>query len=185
MTPKFSAIIPVYNGAAYIAHAIDSVLAQDTPVHQVIVIDDGSTDETPQILARYGDRIQARRIKNSGAAAARNAAIEMASGDYLAFLDSDDFWFRHKITTMLPYIRQYPEIGLFSSDFIVRYAHLGRRLVRHYSTLERSGRLNFDAPMREPPFQSLLHANFVGTPSGIVTRKDMVRRVGEIGRAHV
>jgi glycosyltransferase involved in cell wall biosynthesis len=89
---QVSAIIAVYNGAATIAEAVDSALSQTWPRLEVIVTDDGSTDATRQILGGYGDRIKVITQSNRGPAAARNAAVRAASGEYLAFLDADDRW---------------------------------------------------------------------------------------------
>src|SRR5262245_42603459 len=97
MGPRFSAVIPCYNGLPYITRAIESVLHQDYAAHEILVVDDGSTDGTSEALKQYAGRIKVIRIRNSGAAAARNAAIAEATGDYLAFLDSDDVWFRDKL----------------------------------------------------------------------------------------
>lgn len=87
-----SVIIPTYNRAHSLAEALDSVLVQDPPADEVIVIDDGSTDGTPEVLSAYGDRIIALRQENAGAAAARNLGLAHASGEWIAFLDSDDLW---------------------------------------------------------------------------------------------
>jgi glycosyltransferase involved in cell wall biosynthesis len=89
---RVSAIIPVYNGAATIAEAVDSALAQTFRDLEVIVVDDGSTDDTRAILERYGKRIRVVVQRNSGPATARNAAARVANGEYLAFLDADDAW---------------------------------------------------------------------------------------------
>lgn len=87
-----SVLIPTYNRAHVVAEAIDSVLEQDPPPDQVIVIDDGSTDDTASVLARYGDRIEVVCQANAGVAAARNAGLGRARCSWIAFLDSDDLW---------------------------------------------------------------------------------------------
>jgi len=89
---RVSAIMPVYNGAAYLREALDSVFTQTCPLHEVIVVDDGSTDASPQILAAYRQRISVLRQTNQGVAAARNAGLRRASGEAIAFLDQDDLW---------------------------------------------------------------------------------------------
>lgn len=89
---RVSTIIPVYNGEDTIARAIDSALAQDFASQEIIVVNDGSTDNTAEVLAGYGDRIRVIHQMNGGAAHARNAGITVAGGEYLAFLDADDEW---------------------------------------------------------------------------------------------
>ncbi len=89
---KVSAIIPVFNGAATLRQAIDSVLDQSSRALELIVVDDGSTDSTPAIIESYDGRVQQIRQANAGPAAARNAGVRSARGEYLAFLDADDRW---------------------------------------------------------------------------------------------
>jgi len=95
-----SVIIPTYNRAHCLGEAIDSVLAQDPPADEVIVIDDGSTDATPDVLAGYGDRITVRRQANAGAGAARTAGLRQARGDWITFLDSDDLWYPGRLALL-------------------------------------------------------------------------------------
>jgi glycosyltransferase involved in cell wall biosynthesis len=89
---RVSAIIPVYNGAATIAEAIESALAQSYPGIEVIVVNDGSTDRTAEVLRGYGERVKVIDRPNGGIAAARNTGVAAANGEFLAFLDSDDIW---------------------------------------------------------------------------------------------
>jgi glycosyltransferase involved in cell wall biosynthesis len=89
---KVSVVIPVFNGSATIRQAIESVLAQGYHNLELIVVDDGSTDGTREIIESYGDRMQQLRQSNAGPAAARNTGVRSASGEYLAFLDADDCW---------------------------------------------------------------------------------------------
>lgn len=91
--PLFSTIIPVYNRADLVRKAIDSVLAQTVTDNEIIVVDDGSTDDTPRVLDSYGGRIQVLLQLNRGVASARNLGVRHASGEYVIFLDSDDLWF--------------------------------------------------------------------------------------------
>lgn len=87
-----SVVIPCYNGEPFVAEAVDSALAQTYRPVEVIAVDDGSTDGSPVVLARYGERIRVVRQPNRGLPAARNAGIRVARGEYLAFLDADDWW---------------------------------------------------------------------------------------------
>lgn len=113
---KISALIPTYNCERYICDAVDSVLAQTYPVHEVIVVDDGSTDQTRAILARYGQRIRYIRQVNAGPPAARNTGIAHAKGDFIALLDSDDLWVPRKLERQMDYLGNRPECGLIYTD---------------------------------------------------------------------
>jgi len=111
-SPLVSVIMPSYNTSQYIQEAIDSVLAQDYPNKELIVIDDGSTDSTVDLIRAYGDRVTLLTQKNQGSAVARNAGIAAAQGKYIAFLDSDDAWLPGKLTTQVRYLEQHPDIGM-------------------------------------------------------------------------
>ncbi len=89
---RISAIIATYNYGRFVQEAIESALRQTVPPHEVIVVDDGSTDNTPAVVAPYCDRITYIQQENRGVSAARNAGIERATGNWLAFLDADDQW---------------------------------------------------------------------------------------------
>src|SRR5262245_34199236 len=99
--PLVSVLIPVYNGAAFIATAVDSALNQQEVDVDVIVIDDGSTDATPEILASYQERIRVLRQTNAGHVKARNNGAKIAKGEWLAFLDADDEWLPDKLARQL------------------------------------------------------------------------------------
>lgn len=92
--PLLTVVMPVYNVALYLPHCLDSLLAQTRPIDELIVVDDGSTDDCPRILADYASRLPQMRVirqDNSGLSAARNTGLDLAQGEYLAFIDSDDF----------------------------------------------------------------------------------------------
>lgn len=91
-TLTFAAIVPTFNRAHSIAETLDSILSQSRPPEEVVVVDDGSTDDTARVLATFGDRIAVIRQKNSGVAAARNAGAASTNCDWLTFCDSDDIW---------------------------------------------------------------------------------------------
>ncbi len=97
--PMFTVIIPAYNRAALLRACLESVFRQSHKDFDVIVVDDGSTDETPAVLAEYADRVRAIRQENQGQATARNIGIAAARGQYLAFMDCDDVWFPWTLQT--------------------------------------------------------------------------------------
>jgi len=107
-----SVVIPTYNYGHFLRDAIDSALAQTHPAFEIIVVDDGSTDNTPEILAGYGDRIRVISQQNKGVGAARNAGIAASHGDYIAFLDSDDIMKPRKLECDIARFASDPELGL-------------------------------------------------------------------------
>lgn len=106
-----SVIIPVYNGAAFVATAIESVLCQDYQPFEIIVVDDGSTDDTAAVVSQFGDSVRYLYQTNSGPAAARNTGINAATGELIAFLDHDDFWTPDKLSVQARYLQCHPEAG--------------------------------------------------------------------------
>ncbi len=103
-----SVIIPSFNSAGFLADAIGSVLRQTRPVQEIVVVDDGSSDDTVGVCARFGDTVRYIRQPNAGAATARNTGIRNSSGDWLAFLDADDLWEPHKIESQILALEQNP-----------------------------------------------------------------------------
>jgi len=103
--PTVSVIIPTYNRGWIVREAIDSVLAQDAADFELIVVDDGSTDDTEELLSNYGGDINVIRQENSGVGAARNRGVDAALGELIAFLDSDDLWLPKKLSTQLDFFR--------------------------------------------------------------------------------
>ncbi|HMJ08789.1 MAG TPA: glycosyltransferase [Pyrinomonadaceae bacterium] len=111
-TPKVSVIIPNYNYDKYISKAIDSVLAQTYTNIEIIVVDDGSIDNSLSVLEKYGDQITVLKQQNQGVSPARNAGVAHSSGEYLAFLDADDIWLPEKLERQMERFLGSPEVGL-------------------------------------------------------------------------
>lgn len=109
-TPLVSVIIPVYNGALFLQAALESVFAQNYPHHEVIVIDDGSTDGSADI-ARAFSTLRLLQQTNQGPSVARNLGVAAASGELIAFLDADDVWMPHKIAAQVCHLLEYPHDG--------------------------------------------------------------------------
>lgn len=106
-----SVIIPAYNGERYIAEAIESVLAQRYEHIEIIVVNDGSTDRTEKVLRSYAN-VQYLYQPRKGASAARNSGIKSSSGNFLAFLDADDFWIKDKLKMQLSMFREKPDLDM-------------------------------------------------------------------------
>lgn len=115
-SPLVSVVIPTYNRASFVSEAIESVLDQTFSDYEIIVVDDGSTDNTHEILEQYRDKIQYIYQENEGVSAARNTGIKNSTGLWLAFLDSDDKWMPEYLATQMEGIRRSPEISMQTTD---------------------------------------------------------------------
>jgi glycosyltransferase involved in cell wall biosynthesis len=116
-TSTVSTVIAAYNAEHTISQTLDSALSQDWDGHEVVVVNDGSTDSTAAILEKYRKRIRVVDQPNQGAAAARNAGVTHARGKYIAFLDSDDLWLPGKLSTMVPALEENPKASLAFSEY--------------------------------------------------------------------
>jgi len=136
MSPRFSVIIPAFNAAATLSRAIESVQAQSWPAHEIIVVDDGSTDATADIAAGFGDAVRLLRQQNCGVSMARNAGGAAAGGDWLAFLDADDWYAHDRIRLHAEWIAEDAALDCLTGDYEYRDATgslLGTSMVQHES----------------------------------------------------
>ena len=122
--PVVSVIVPTYKGTEFLREAIDSILAQTYPAVEPVIINDGSPDNTAEVLAEYGDRIVAITQQNAGTASARNRGLKEITGDYVAFLDHDDLWHPDKLEKQMALFNQFPEAGM---------VYCGRQFFDHYT----------------------------------------------------
>lgn len=111
-SPLISCIVPVYNGERFVAEAIDSIISQTYAPIEVVVVNDGSTDGTAEVLGRYGDRIRVIHQENAGQATARNVGLEASTGPLVAFLDADDLWVPEKLARQMEWMEEHPEAWL-------------------------------------------------------------------------
>ncbi len=134
--PLVSVVIPCYNGAEFLPEAIDSVLAQSYPSVEIIVVNDGSTDDTARVLDRYADRVTALHQPNGGLASARNRGLRSAKGDFIALFDADDVCQPDRLAAQVACMLQLPDVVLCCSDFS---AFAGEQLleVSHIATYYR------------------------------------------------
>lgn len=120
MLPKISVVIPLYNKEHYIQKTVESVLAQTFSDFELIIVDDGSTDNSVSIVKNISDeRIRLLSEKNSGQAVARNYGIRSSSADLIAFLDADDEWLPNFLETIYAMYQQYPEAGMYGTAYSV------------------------------------------------------------------
>ncbi len=164
--PKVSVILPAYNGEKFIAAAIDSALNQTYKDFEIIVVNDGSTDRTAEILSKYGGKIRVISQANGGIAKARNVAIDNSKGEYLAFLDQDDIWLEDKLEKQMEVFDKDKEVGLVYSDtFVMTDGNVELK--------------SFDLkkPYRGMVIEELLMNSFIST-SSVVTKKECFDRVG-------
>ena len=163
--PLISVIIPTYNRGGMLKEAIDSVLGQDYPHVELIVVDDGSSDATAELLKTYGQNLAVIRQKNRGVSAARNAGIAAASGHYIAFLDSDDLWLPRKLTRQVQFFNHYPDALICQTEEI--WMRNGRRVNPGLRHRKLSGMI----------FEPSLHLCLV-SPSAVMIRRSLFRAVG-------
>jgi len=136
MNPRFSVVIPAFNSAATLARAIESVRAQSWPAHEIIVVDDGSTDDTADVAAGFGDAVRLLRQNNSGVSVARNVGAAAAIGDWLAFLDADDWYAPDRIRLHAEWIAEDATLDCLTGDYEYRDEAgtlLGTSMAQHES----------------------------------------------------
>jgi glycosyltransferase involved in cell wall biosynthesis len=159
--PTVSVIIPTYQSAKYVSGAIESVLAQTYRDFELIVVDDGSTDETSAVLQPYRDSINVIQQNNQGLSTARNTGIRHAQGQFLAFLDSDDLWFPQKLEKQMALFTSNDHIGLVFSD--VEYfegSHTYKRTC-----------FSVNPPFHDAVTRPLFENNFVPMPTAMIRLK--------------
>lgn len=164
--PLVSIVIPAFNAAAWVRETLDSALAQTHPRCEIIVVDDGSTDDTATIVqSEYGARVRLARQQNRGLSAARNAGLEAARGSYVQFLDADDLLFPSKIERQLEVLEQRPYYTAVYSD--LEYVEDGLRRAAGLRQWFASGHI----------LRPLLRRNFIVAHAPLL-RTDAVRSVG-------
>jgi glycosyltransferase involved in cell wall biosynthesis len=166
-SPLVSVVIPSYNYGAFVTDAVDSALGQTYPSVEIIVVDDGSEDDTAARIARYGDRVRYHHQQNQGLSAARNLGIRLANGEWVAFLDADDIWHPQKLQLQVAALCANPDIVLLGAQGQAIVGEAPRVLPSLTDTpaLRRLGLRDF----------------LVGTPfapSSMLVRRDLFEEVG-------
>ena len=163
---RFSVVIPTFNRSTWLVEAIESVFAQTEPPFEIIVADDGSTDDTLSVLEKFAGRVKVLTQRNAGPAAARNLGIGAATGDYITFLDSDDLWFPWTLAL-------YREvIGRHGSPALIEGAHVEFDTASGAPKLERG-------EVREEAAADYLASPRGGLwPSGVAVKTDVLKAAG-------
>lgn len=176
--PRISAVIPAYNSSGFLLRAINSILNQTQPVDEIIIVDDGSTDETKKVLGRLDHQIVYIYQDNAGPSVARNKGIECAKGDWIAFLDADDQWVHTKIEKQLQLIKKNPGLAFVAGDM----AEINTRMeITVPSVLDKHGLKSFfekNQDLSVPDAMNLLlKKNFIPTGT-VLVKKEVITSVG-------
>ncbi len=155
--PLVSVIIPCYNHGRYLASAIDSVLAQTYDHIEIIVIDDGSVDETAMVAKKYGQIIYFYH-QNQGLSASRNRGVESSKGDYIVFLDADDWLLPDAIQQNLQKLHQHPDAALVSGSHIFYYQPEDKKW-------------DIIKEVDSDHYQQMLMGNYIGMPSAVMYQR--------------
>lgn len=163
-----SVVIPTYNGARFILEALQSVFSQTYQIAEIIVVDDGSTDNTKEVLEPFCDRLTYIKQTNAGPSAARNRGVRFASGDWVAFLDSDDCWEVEHISRLVEKAHEYPGAAM---------VYCGKRWV------DAGGRFMDNIPLQKTfpsgwIFNELFHANYISSASVVIVKRQCFMDAG-------
>ncbi|MDJ1172689.1 glycosyltransferase family 2 protein [Roseofilum capinflatum] len=169
--PKISVVIPAYNAMAYLPETLENLLQQTWQDFEVIVVNDGSSDDTPQWVAEVRDpRVKLVSQENQGLAGARNTGIAHAQGEYIAFLDADDLWEKTKLEKQLQSLEQNPNVGLVYTWVLLIDAQ-GKKTGRVFKS-EAQGKV----------WQTLIEENIVGCGSVAMVRRECFETCGLFDR---
>jgi glycosyltransferase involved in cell wall biosynthesis/CelD/BcsL family acetyltransferase involved in cellulose biosynthesis len=165
---RVTVVIPAYRAAGTIARALHSVFAQTVPIHEILVIDDGSPDDLAAAVAPFGPRVTLIRKPNGGVSSARNVGIACATGDLIAFLDADDYWEPDKLARQLDVFAAHPDVGMVGSALFLREADTdARRLDPAIDRALFDRRLELDGP-------DAFHAAGMFWTGTVVLRRDVL-----------
>jgi glycosyltransferase involved in cell wall biosynthesis len=171
--PLISVVIPTYNRSKVIGRCIENILCQDYENFEIIVVDDGSSDQTQEVVGKYLDKITYLRQENSGAGAARNAGAMVANGEWIAYQDSDDVWMPDKLSRQVEAISAYPDADVISSNLLIYREHL-KKEVNWFEFI------GFEQPslkLLDNPFKVHLEKRFAWLQASLI-RKEKLLSVG-------
>ena len=164
---SISVVIPAYNASPYIRETIQSILHQSLPADEILVIDDGSRDDTAAIAETFGPPVRVFRRPNAKQAVSRNFGIQEATGEWIAFMDSDDLWEHNKLERQMDELAKHPEADI---------CYTGR-----IDFIEEQDGLHFDVPMFAPPVENIrdfLYRKCTFFPSSVIVRRSALVEMG-------
>jgi glycosyltransferase involved in cell wall biosynthesis len=164
---RVSVIIPNYNYGRFLSKAIQSVLDQTLPPHEIIVVDDGSSDDSTAITESFGDKVKLLTQANAGVGAARNHGVRESTGDFIAFLDSDDYWYPRKLERQVEIFAEDADVGIVTC-FMREFDADGNTMKMYRQEVD--GYIS-DKVLR-------FDADVVGPGSAVVIRRDVFSKVG-------
>lgn len=165
--PTVSVVIPAYKAECTIRRALDSVLAQTVPVHEIIVVDDGSPDDQSGIIAEYGPLVTLIRQPNGKTAKARNTGLEAATGEFVAFLDADDYWEPTKLERQLAVFESHADVAMVSGRFVEQEPSGDK----HTPALHERARISWDCVLRARGVEAFYVATRMWTGTVLVRRE--------------
>lgn len=174
LSPTVSVIIPTYNYGSFIGEAIESVLAQTFPVSEIIVVDDGSSDNTEEVVGKFGNKVKYIKQKNGGVGLARNTGVKHSTGEFIAFLDADDIWLPHKLERQIQLVQNDEEIGLVTTG--LREFDASGKTVGEYQNGQNgwcAENILLSEPVVGPPSTFLLKRGVFEKVNGFDETKDM------------
>lgn len=178
--PFISIIVPAYNSGRYLGETLDSALAQTYPHREIIVVDDGSTDETSQRVEPYRPAVTYIRQERAGVGAARNRGLRVACGDYVALLDHDDLWLPEKLEVQVEVAERHPETGMVVCDGVqfdgetILEPHLF-----HGELLDELARSS-DGEITRNLYRDLIRRNMICCPAQTLIRRRVVDELGPL-----
>jgi hypothetical protein len=184
---RISVVIPTYNAPARLRATIDTVLAQTVPPHEIVIVDDGSTDDTKQVCAAFGDAIIYLAIANGGQQRARNIGVERATGEWIAFLDHDDLWHPEYLAEVTAFRDEHVFDVVFCNSLTVREEATGPVLINNsrFTEFAPAGywqSMQADTADRWSVLQRYGYAQYLAfhpaQPSVMTIRKDLFQRLG-------
>lgn len=170
--PIVSVIIPAFNCGKYISRALESVLTQTFKSFECIVVDDGSTDNTADIVRGFSDRVKYVYQENSGASSARNKGISLSKGEYIAFLDADDYWVKTKLKSQIAVFSKYSDVALVYTNVAFHGASDNADILMNQDV-----NLNLDCVTIIEKFNQLFDDPYLRTPS-VIVKTELVRDIG-------